>query len=725
MRSRTQSRSAGAAKQADGRAGWPDRVRARLPESDGYIERDGVRVFYEVFGSGEPTFLMLPTWSVLHAAHGRFQIADLARDQRVVTFDGRGNGRSDRPRGREAYGSDQFVADAVAVLDATSTDRAIVIGCSTATLWVLRLAAEYPDRVLGCVASGTNLPLAPAHALATGYVPFHDHYGSTEGWAKFNADYWRDHYEDFLRFFFSQVWTEPHSHKVIDDAVTWGLETTAETLIDTVGASPITESETIDLARGVRCPMLVIHGENDAVTPWQRSARLAQETNGKLAIIPGAGHCSGNRNPVTFDLLVREFADEISPRPRRGRRTRANGRNKRVLCVPSCGGLGTMRRDIAIADSLRDRRPDVEVHWLASSPVRETLEGRGESIHPASDALASEAGYLEQQAGAYELHRFNAWRDAGEFHFVNFMVFHDVTRDERYDLVVADGAWQVDHFLHEHPELKRFAYAWLTDTIGWLPVRSDGERETRQIAAANAEMLDHVEGGPRIRDCALYVGDLADVPRRRLGRGLPSLPEWAKLHFSFTGPMFGFHPAEVADRDALRRELGYGPDELVCLVTVGGAAVGEALIRRAVDALPIARLRRPALRMVVAAGPRVDPVSVPACAGVEVHGYVGDLHRHLAACDVAVVHGGLATTTELLVARRPFIWFPLGEDVEQRVHVAHRLARRRAGVCMDYGTTSPEALADAILGGLGGEIRYRPIERDGVGGAASTLASLL
>ena len=53
-------------------------MRARHPEADGYVERDGVRIFYEVFGTGEPTILMLPTWSVLHAAHGRFQIADLA-----------------------------------------------------------------------------------------------------------------------------------------------------------------------------------------------------------------------------------------------------------------------------------------------------------------------------------------------------------------------------------------------------------------------------------------------------------------------------------------------------------------------------------------------------------------------------------------------------------------------------------------------------------------------
>lgn len=183
-------------------------MRARRPDVQDYVERDDVRVFYEVYGSGPVTILILPTWSVLHSAHGRFQLVDLSRHYKVVTFDGRGNGRSDRPKGRAAYAGKEFVRDAVAVLDASGTERAVVVACSTATYWLLGLAAELPDRVLGAVASGTTLPLAPSHAYPE-MVPFHQPYKSTQGWAKFNADYWRTDYADFLRFFFSQVWTEP------------------------------------------------------------------------------------------------------------------------------------------------------------------------------------------------------------------------------------------------------------------------------------------------------------------------------------------------------------------------------------------------------------------------------------------------------------------------------------------------------------------------------------
>ena len=88
----------------DRRLAWrAERIRAEqtpraLPGRAGYVERDGVRIYYEVYGAGEPTVLLLPTWSIIHSRHWKMQIPYLARHCRVLTFDGRGNGRSDRPR---------------------------------------------------------------------------------------------------------------------------------------------------------------------------------------------------------------------------------------------------------------------------------------------------------------------------------------------------------------------------------------------------------------------------------------------------------------------------------------------------------------------------------------------------------------------------------------------------------------------------------------------------
>ena len=90
--------------------------------------RDGVRVFWERYGDGSPTILLMPTWSIVHSRHWKLQIHFLARHFRVVTFDGRGNGRSDRPTEVAAYADTEFVADAIAVMDATGTDRAVAAG---------------------------------------------------------------------------------------------------------------------------------------------------------------------------------------------------------------------------------------------------------------------------------------------------------------------------------------------------------------------------------------------------------------------------------------------------------------------------------------------------------------------------------------------------------------------------------------------------------------------
>ena len=72
-------------------------MRARYPDREGFIDRDGVRVFYEVYGGGSPTVLLLPPWTLIPSRAWKGQIPALARHHRVVAFEPRGNGRSDRP----------------------------------------------------------------------------------------------------------------------------------------------------------------------------------------------------------------------------------------------------------------------------------------------------------------------------------------------------------------------------------------------------------------------------------------------------------------------------------------------------------------------------------------------------------------------------------------------------------------------------------------------------
>jgi predicted glycosyltransferase len=237
-------------------------------------------------------------------------------------------------------------------------------------------------------------------------------------------------------------------------------------------------------------------------------------------------------------------------------------------------------------------------------------------------------------------------------------------------------------------------------------------------------MVEHIARHPEVRDRALFVGNADDIVPERLGPDLPYIRDWTERHFDFVGYVTGFDQ-RAHDRSALRAELGYGDDEQVCIVTVGGSGVGEALLRRVMDAFPAARERVPGLRMIVVAGPRIDPASLPQADGLEVRAYVHNLYRHLAACDLAVVQGGLTTAMELTAHGRPFIYFPLAHHFEQNFHVAHRLERYGAGRRMDFETARAGDIADAITAEIGRDVDYRDVETDGARRAATRLAEML
>jgi pimeloyl-ACP methyl ester carboxylesterase/predicted glycosyltransferase len=697
-------------------------MRALLPDTVGAIERDGVRVGYEVFesldgGPGRPTIVLLTSWAIVHMRQWKLQVPALARRFRVVTVEGRGNGAADRPKDPAAYADGELVADVVAVMDAVGVDRAVLVGLSMGGRHALQLAAWYPDRAAGVVAVGSAFPWP----LPPGFDEIRDSY---EGWEKANRHYWLADHRGWVEFFMSKVFSEPHSTKQWEDGVGYGLETDAQTLLNTVpGIVAPTDTDVEGVCRAVRCPVLVVHGERDEIVPYAIGARIAEWTGGTLVTVPDGGHAMPMRDPVRFTLLVREFVESLAGPVTRSRSwTPARSRRRRALFVSSAIGLGHALRDVAIADELRALHPDLEIDWLAQDPVTRLLADRGERVHPASRFLASESAHIESEAGEHDLHAFQAIRRMDEILAANFHVFHDVVEDERHDLVVADEGWEIDHFLHENPELKRTAYAWLTDFVGWLPMTDGGPHEAALTADYNGEMVEQIARYPRLRDRSIFVGDPDDLVTDPLGPGLPTVRDWTRAHYAFAGYVTGFTPV---DRATARAALGFQPDEPVCVVAVGGSGVGGPLLRRVVEAHPYAAKRVPGLRTVVVTGPRIDPATVPVPAGVEIRGYVPGLYRLLAACDVAVVHGGLTTTMELTALGRPFLYFPLLHHFEQQIHVAHRLDRHRAGTRMHYDTATPESIGEALAAELDRPVAYRAVPTDGARRAAALIAELV
>jgi predicted glycosyltransferase len=601
----------------------------------------------------------------------------------------------------------------------------VVVGYSKGAETALNLAAIHPDRVLGLISIAGSHPWrvpAPEREPQVAYDPVS--IPNPDGWAKFDPDYWERDWRDFVEFFMSEVASDPHSTKAIDDLVDWGLDQRTDVLWWTI----TDEYEyDVDLLRtgleSLDIPTLFIHGTDDHIVTFETSRVIQRIIPGaELLAIEYAGHLPQARFPFRVNHAIRALADRVHG-TRQPEQTWwvAPGRETKVLYLSSPIGLGHARRDLAIAQELRALHPNARIDWLAQDPVTRVLDAAGERLHPASAAPASESSHLEHESGDHDLAVFQALRNMDEILIHNFRVFDEVTAAGEYDLVIADEAWDVDHFLFDNPNLKRGAFAWMTDFVGFLPMPSRGPREAQVAADYNLEMIEHVDRYGRIRDAAVFVGSADDIVPHTFGPGLTRIRDWTEEHFDFSGYITGFDPASLGERAELQDRLGYREDERVCIAAVGGSGVGAALLRRVVAASRAI----PGLRMIVVTGPRIDPSSLPQVPGVEYHAYVPHLHHHLTACDLAIVQGGLTTTMELTAAKVPFIYVPLQQHFEQRFHVRARLDRYRAGRFMEFADLEPEVLAAAMAEEIDRDIDCLDVETDGAARAAAMIGRLI
>jgi pimeloyl-ACP methyl ester carboxylesterase/UDP:flavonoid glycosyltransferase YjiC (YdhE family) len=700
-------------------------TRARQPDASGYaLSQDGLRLYYEVFGSGTTTIVFLPANPISHSRLWRAQIHYLARHFRVIAYDGRGNGLSDHPDPSGKWLERWYAEDCLTVMDATGTEAAILAGiCSDGVFPSIELAASHPDRVLGIVAiaPGVRALSPPLAARGPAIEVFDDVLESNEGWFKYNRHYIRENFRGFLEFFFGEMFPEPHSTKQIEDAVAYGLDGRVETLLMANEPSVATKEEVEAICRQVRCPVLIIQGDRDNCQPFERGIALAELTGARHVRFDGAGHIPQAREPVRVNELIHEFAGgavaPVAP-PSAPARPRA-------LLVSSPIGLGHSWRDVAIARELRRLVPGLQVEWLAQPPVTTLLEACGESIHPASRELAAEAKHVDSMSGDHELHAFHMLRRMDEISIANFMVFHDVVKQEPFDLWIADEGWEIDHFLHENPDLKSAPYVWMTDFVGLMPMSSGDDREVFLTADYNAEMIEHVENHPGVRDLSVFIGNEDDIVPHRFGPGLPSIRAWTEAHYQFSGYVLPFDPGSLPDRASLRRQLGHDPDRPLIVATVGGSAVGAHLLRRIAQAFELYHVEQPETELLLVCGPRIDPGQFAPQPGMKVVAYVHDLFLTLACCDLAVVQAGLSTTMELIANQRPFIHIPLRNHFEQNFHVANRLRRYCAPPPTDYDEATPQRLAAQMRQRLRSEVRYAPVEKDGARKVAQLIAPLI
>jgi len=108
---------------------------------------------------------------------------------------------------------------------------------------------------------------------------------------------------------------EPHSPRLIESCVEWGLGTDPEILAATYRAEVLSPEEIAELAGRVRCPVLVMHGTDDITCPIEWGEELARLTGTELLRIEGGDHLFVGRRPVVFNLAVREFVASLERAP--------------------------------------------------------------------------------------------------------------------------------------------------------------------------------------------------------------------------------------------------------------------------------------------------------------------------------------------------------------------------------------------------------------------------
>ena len=527
----------------------------------------------------------MPTWSIIHSRHWKAQIPYLARHFRVVTFDGRGNGKSDRPRGVAPSSTPSSLPTRWRSWTRQRRQRPSCAGSRAAAGWTTLLAADHPERVLAAVFIGPAVPLAPGHPERAIVAPLRGGARHRRGLGQVQPPLLAARLPRL-----SRVLLRADVPRAALDQADRGLHR--------LGA----RDRSRDAGR---------HGTRDG--PVRARSIPRDRGAGQL---PGAGHprrprpdppARPGRRAGRGDGRAADHARGLRPRPARARPgqgqpaaaglhraaapprswTRGRARRKRALFVSSPIGLGHARRDVAIAQELRRLHPDLEIDWLAQNPVTRVLEAEGERIHPASALLANESGHIESESAEHDLHCFQAWRRMDEILVANFMVFHDLVTEEPYDLWIGDEAWEVDYFLHENPELKRAAYVWLTDFVGWLPVGGRGAPDRR------LQRRDDRAHRPLPARCATARCSSATPTTSSTSASARTCPRSAtgpSAHFDFAGYVTGFD-ARAATAS------GCGPSSATrrmsrCASSRSAArASARALLRRVIAAFPLAAAR--------------------------------------------------------------------------------------------------------------------------------------
>ncbi len=269
-------------------------------DEHGVADSGGVGIAWHRYGAGDESILLVPTWNFVDSRVVRHQVDGLRARFRVITYDARGSGESQRPRA--GYRFDDHLADALAVMDATNTPSASLVAASLGTHVAVLLASRYPSRVRRLVLIAPPMRVHEPRATPDAEEAEADrpHDPSPD------PPSWRTEYGRFVPWFISAVFPEPGSERTIEEIVTIAREADHGMLLQ--------QSSELDwddaprhLAR-VRCPALVIHGTADTTLELESVKAVAASIPGaRLVLLEGLGHRPDISRPAIVNPMLDDF----------------------------------------------------------------------------------------------------------------------------------------------------------------------------------------------------------------------------------------------------------------------------------------------------------------------------------------------------------------------------------------------------------------------------------
>jgi len=255
---------------------------------------NGVHIYHEVHGEGDPVLFISGLGG--HLGEVPHLIESYRRHFRLIAFDARGCGRSDKPEGEFTIAG--FADDAAALLDALEIQSALVYGSSMGGMVAQELVLRHPHRVraliLGCTTAGALRGVQPSTETVQKLIRNQSLSGDeaiAAGWELgYSAGYIAAHREQmFARSRAASQYSAPR-----------------ESYMRQVLAAA--RHDTYDRLHAVRCPVMILHGSEDLMMPVGNAHLLKERIpHAELRILDGMGHGYNLEAQEEADALIIEF----------------------------------------------------------------------------------------------------------------------------------------------------------------------------------------------------------------------------------------------------------------------------------------------------------------------------------------------------------------------------------------------------------------------------------